>query len=688
MNIRYLLLATTGFVVFHPVTAQSLIPISPGIMESIIESVGSQVNESADYEELFNEIEYLQRYPINLNKAEKEELQKLPFLTDFQITSLFEYREENGSLLSIYELQLIYGFTSEVISMMLPYVIVTDQEQVADFRLNEIKSRSNHEVVLRTQRVMEKALGYSVFDSATGNMRYPGNPWLINARYGFEFKNQLRAGLTVEKDPGEDFFKGSNRNGFDFNSAFVMINDVRPLKSAILGDYRLAFGQGLTLWSGAAPGKSSLPMNIVKRQDAVKAFTSADENNFFRGVAAAITWGRFTFTGFYSSKKRDANITDSLAPDRICFSSFQENGYHRTLSERADEKSVREQVFGGNLIFRNNFIKLGSTLVRYQFDKYMEAGNDLKDINGFEGNNLLNWGIDYSLTLNNIQLFGETSFGNHYWATLNGTLLHINKFVSFSLLYRNYGAGYFSLHSAAFSEGSSDSNEEAIYAGLVIHPAAKWKISGYADFYRFPWLKFKLSSPASGSDYLLQVDYSPKSYVDMYFRLKYESDPEDELPDSQIIPEISEIQHTGIRYHISYRISEKVSMQNRLEIISVKPETTGASKGILLYQDVEYRVKKIPVVIDFRIAWFNTGSYNSRIYAYEHDMAAGFSFSPLYNEGYRSYVMFRYDITRQISCRIRLSQTNFFGNTTIGSGFDAIDANTRSDIKFQLSARF
>jgi hypothetical protein len=687
MKIRYLLIAAAGFVLCYPATAQPVIPDPFTMKESLMESILSMGSETSDYETILNELEYLQKNPLDVNKVQKEELQKLPFLTDFQITSLLEYREENGALLSIYELQLIYGFTDEVIGMILPYVKVSDQEQTRDFRLSEISKQGNHEVVLRTQRVIEKARGYSVFDSVAGDMHYPGNPWLINARYGFEFKDHLRAGLTVEKDPGEDFFKGSNRKGFDFNSAFVMVNEAGPIRSAIIGDYRLAFGQGLTLWSGASPGKSSLVMSIVKRQDAIKAFTSADENNFFRGLAACATWGKCTFTGFYSSKLRDANITDSLTSGRILFSSFQESGYHRTLSETADEKSVREEVYGGNLVFRNNFIKLGSTLVHYQFNKFMEAGNNPKDIYDFSGNNLLNWGIDYSISLKKIQLFGETSYGNHYWATMNGALFNVNKYASFSLLYRNYGAGYFSLHSAAFSEGSSDSNEEAIYAGLVIHPAAKWKISGYADFYRFPWLKYGVSAPASGSDYLVQVDYSQNKNIGMYFRLKYKSKPEDDLPDSQLMPEISEIQHTGIRYHINYRLNDKLSMQNRLEIIKVNPGSSGTSHGFLLYHDIEYKIKKIPVTIDFRLAWFNTGSYESRIYAYEQDMSTGFSFSPLYDEGYRTYLMARYDF-RTMSCRIRIAQTNFYNKTSIGSGPDEIKGRTRSDIKLQLIARF
>jgi hypothetical protein len=543
-------------------------------------------------------------------------------------------------------------------------------------------------VIFRTQRVLEKARGYNDYDSLAGSMHYPGSPWLYNLRYGFEWADKLQAGITLEKDPGESLFKSSNRSGFDFYSAHIMMHDIGAVKSVIAGDYRLAVGQGLTLWNGASPGKSSLPLNIAKHQDAIKAFSSNDENNFFRGVAAGAAWGKFTFMGFLSSKKRDANITDTLETGHVCFSSFQESGYHRTLSEIADEKSVRETAIGSHIFFRSNNFKIGSTLVSYQFDKYLETGEDLKDIHDFSGNHLLNWGIDYSIVLKRIQCFGETSYGNHYWATLNGMLLNVNKYASFSMLYRYFGTGYYSLHSSSFSEGSSDSNEEGFYVGMVFHPAAKLKISGYADFYRFPWLKSGLSAPASGSDFLLQVDYTPVKQVGMMLRLKAETDPEDELSDSQIIPDIAESQHTGVRYHISYSLSRKLLMQNRFEWAYVRTSSSEASQGALLYHDIEYRPDKIPLVLDFRLAWFNTGSYASRIYAYEQDMSSGFSFSPLHDNGCRAYLMVRYDISEQMLCRLRWSGTFYFDRQQISTGYDEIQSSSRNDLKLQLSLRF
>jgi hypothetical protein len=255
------------------------------------------------------------------------------------------------------------------------------------------------------------------------------------------------------------------------------------------------------------------------------------------------------------------------------------------------------------------------------------------------------------------------------------------------MVYRYFDKGFFSLHSDAFSESSANNNEEAVYAGAVIHPLRKLKISAYADFYRFPWLKYGLGAPSSGSDYLVQAEYSIDRKVEMYGRLKYELYPVDEPGDTLIIREIIHQQRAGYRYHISYRLTERLSMQNRLEYVYVKSEGQDVSRGYLIYQDIEYRFRSLPAGIELRLAWFNTNDYNSRIYAYEQDLSSGYSFSPLYNRGYRTYLMLRYDIAPDLLLRFRVARTGFSGEDTVGSGYDAIEGNARTEVKLQLTAR-
>ena len=101
--------------------------------------------------------------------------------------------------------------------------------------------------------------------------------------------------LTAEKDRGEEFFTGSNKQGFDFYSAHLFIKDYnRTIKAIAIGDYAVSFGQGLILYSGFGAGKSSYVMNIKRTvPGCCGTYTSVNESNFQRGLptwASANTW--------------------------------------------------------------------------------------------------------------------------------------------------------------------------------------------------------------------------------------------------------------------------------------------------------------------------------------------------------------------------------------------------------------
>jgi hypothetical protein len=201
-------------------------------------------------------------------------------------------------------------------------------------------------------------------------------------------------------------------------------------------------------------------------------------------------------------------------------------------------------------------------------------------------------------------------------------------------------------------------------------------------------LRYRVNAPSSGSDYLFQVDYAAGKKTNMFFRMHYEENPENEDATSNVIPGVISVKRTGLRYHISWEFNSKLKFQDRIEAIWVKSDQAEPDKGIMIYQDVECRPFPVPVSLSFRIAWFNTGSYDSRIYAYEQDLSSGFSFAPLFMSGYRTYLMIRYDISNALSCRLRISQINYVGSETISTGLDKLEGSTRSDVKLQLTARF
>jgi hypothetical protein len=65
-----------------------------------------------------------------------------------------------------------------------------------------------------------------------------------------------------------------------------------------------------------------------------------------------------------------------------------------------------------------------------------------------------------------------------------------------------------------------------------------------------------------------------------------------------------------------------------------------------------------------------------------------FSIPPFSGKGFRYYLNFNFDINKIFSIYFRFAQTQYKDVNTIGTGNDAIDGKARSEIKFQLIARW
>jgi hypothetical protein len=261
------------------------------VVEDLIEKIARETEEELDYQTLFQDIYNYLENPLNLNTAGTSELEKLHLLTDFQILSLQNYIRENGPLLSIYELPLVYGF-SEMLARTLEPLVVTEPP---GRDLPAGKRKSSHQLLMRVSSVLEEQEGYKeTTDSALAanpNSRYLGNRLRIMTKYRYRLGNKLMIGYNGDKDAGEPIFSGENKKGFDFNSAYVQVNDVWKFKNILAGDYQVKSGQGLSLWSGLAFGKSPDIINIRKKGNVLNPYTSVDENRFLRGLSACMELG-------------------------------------------------------------------------------------------------------------------------------------------------------------------------------------------------------------------------------------------------------------------------------------------------------------------------------------------------------------------------------------------------------------
>ena len=651
-------------------------------IEKLIEEVASNTDDELDYTTIYEDLTQFYNDPLNLNSASKEDLDKLLVLNDFQINSLINYRTKFGSLLSLYELQLVYGFDVDDIKRIAPFVTVEAVKTKSKLNLSRVLNYGSNQLFLKSQRVIEEQNGYMP-DTKNG---YLGSPYKIYTRYKFEYKNQISAGFTAENDPGEVFYNDSIK-GFDYYTAHLQINDIGIFKTICLGDYQVGFGQGLVINSGMAYSKSSYVMNIKKKGQGIKKYSSADENLFMRGAGTTLNYKNLDFSAFYSTKKIDASVSiiDTISEEVINVSSFQNTGYHRTISEFADKHTIRENVMGGNLTYNREKYKIGLTYINYFFDA--ELSKDLKPYQTFDfvGNRNSNLGFDYQFVLKGINFFGEIAASeNNAIAYLNGAVMYIAPQVSVSVLHRNFSRDYQSYYGKAFSESSSTSNEKGFYIGAEILPYQKFKISAYIDTYKFSWLKFGINAPSQGVDYFAQLDYSMSRNVQMYVKFKNEIKSENSPLDSLGLKNLTDVSNTNVRYHISYQLTKTITMKDRIEFKFYNNKLNTNDKGYLIYHDIILKPLKIPLSISFRYAMFETDSYDTRIYAYENDILYAFSIPAYYSKGTRTYITLKYTLTNGLDIWFNYGQFFYSNKDVVSSGLSEIQGNRKSEVKLQL----
>jgi len=678
-------------------------------------------NEEADYTNLLDALNYYKEHPINLNKASREDLQELQLLSDIEINKLLRHIDKNGKLITIYELQGIAGFDILTIQKILPYVRVNDNFNSSHFTLKEMFKNGQNTILFRYGRILEQQTGFTDIDSASlfksQNSRYIGSPDKLYLRYRFNYGTNVSWGITAEKDQGELFFKKNQRfnydwynqglnanssmvnplgsytkpqSGFDFYSAHLFVKNIRFVKAIAIGDYQATFGQGLTMWSGLAFGKSADVMNVKKSAIGLRPYTSVDENRFLRGAATTVAIKRFEATAFVSRKQVDANVSDTLETGEIStISSLQETGYHSTLGEIADKHTITQTIYGGNISYKGKRLTVGVTGVNYELSTdYTRA---LSTYNQFEFSSRqnANVGIDYNFVYKNFNFFGEQSMSqNGGLAFLNGAFVSLDPRLSLTMLYRNYQKNYQSMLSNGFAENTMAANEKGFFVGINAKPFKKISLSAYYDRFEFPWLKYQVNAPSTGNDYLAQINYTPSKKFDVYLRVrsrnKFKSTSIDDDIDF-IVP----LKQTNYRLNLSYSILPSLKLKNRVELIDYKLDNNKTQKGYVVYQDISYSKLGVPFSVTLRYALFQTDDYNSRVYAYENDMPGAYSIPAYYYKGSRFYVLLDYNVTRNIELWIRYSQTVYDNRKTISEGsLTEIQGNTRSEIKVQIRFKF
>jgi hypothetical protein len=686
---------------------QKYTPAGPVMNEERIQNIEIQSeysgSEDADYSALVEQLSYYSAHPLRINTAKKEELEALGLLNEMQINNLLDHIRNNGKLLSFYELQSIDGFELRTLRNLFPFVTV-DDEPGGPIK-KQFLTTGNNSLNFRYARILEQQKGFSPIDSLTlrkkPNSRFVGTPSRLFANYRFTFQNLISWGITGKKDEGEDFFRGSQRKGFDFYSAHLFFHSSHFLKTVVAGDYAVGFGQGLISWSGISFSKTADATQIKKTATGLRPYTSTNENSYLRGIGTTIGWNRLELTGFLSRKKMDASVSDtSLSGQILRVRTLQTSGLHATPSELYGRKVLQQTVEGGNISYVSQRFRTGISFMHTLFDAALMPKPELYNTFEFRGKELNNAGADYNLVFRNMNTFGEFALSSDGTpslrkpasAFLQGMIIALDPKLSFSILYRNYQRDYHSFYANAFSSssGSKVANEQGCYMGVVVNLTNKVTLSSFYDCFTIPWLRYRVNAPSIGNDCFIKLIYAPNKRTEIYLHMRSVEKSSD--PPAGGTEEINypvPARQTNYRIHISSLISPGLQLRSRVEFI-VSTDSTGASeKGFLMAQDLLIQKPGSSYSYTFRYVLFDTPSGNTRIYAFEHTVPGAFSIPSYSYRGSRVNVLFRCKINRNLEFWASCSRTFYDNRQVISPGtLNEIQGQHKTELTLQLKWKF
>jgi hypothetical protein len=640
-------------------------------------------DEDLNYEELYENLVMLLAHPLDINRATAEQLRFLNLLTEAQVQQLLRYRQEYGPLLSLYELQQIEGFDRTTWERISPFVYVRPPGSATSL----LAAPGNSYAIWRYTRTLQRKDGFT--ENVSNDQRFRGSGDAVYFRFRSAVTGQYSLGITAEKDAGEQLrWKPAQQHyGMDFISPhFQLINRGR-LKNLIIGHYQAQVGQGLVLGGNFGFGKGGETVTTARRSNlGFMPYTSVNETGYLNGIATAVAiTENLTLSPFYSHTWRDGSLAADSA-EQTFVTSFRYTGLHRNAGELNLRKTISEQQYGAVVRYQHRQLDAGLVMHTLQFNTPLEPARYPYNQFAFRGASVTNTGFFLNYTFRNFAFFSEVAQSiGHGHGFVAGLLGSFSPNLEVAWLVRHFQPNFHSFYANAFAESSRAQNEQGIYYGWKYRLHKTLTFSGYADFFRFPWLRYRSYAPGAGHEWLLRLTYQPTRTIRLTAQHRQESKPRNEsTAEGNLYPTSQGVKHNTWLI-ADYSVTSYLRMRTRAQFsrYQINNRTT---RGMIMMQDLIYEHNRFSLTA--RYALFDTDDYDNRQYVFENDVWLAYTFPAWQDKGIRSYLLLEYKFSRAFTLWLRMAHTTYINRTAIGSGPDRISGPERSDIRLQLRLRF
>lgn len=637
----------------------------------------------------YEELQEIINNPININSATKEELEKLPFLSDKIIENILYYVYKYGPLKTYKELMLIEDINRRVYKYMMPFICIKDTDNKEyRFSFKDVLKYGKSELLTRVDIPLYTKKGYTNYTkeeiSNNPNCRYLGYRYFHNFRYSYRYKNNFIIGLTAESDAGEPFFSNPNTKGYDYYSPYLFIRDYNKINRLVIGNYRASYGYGLVINLNSYFGKNSMIYNLNYSFNGLNKHSSTNEYDFLTGVGISYNlFKNVDIDAFCSYRKMDGIV------DNMFITSIKGDGFHRLKRDFLKKNCFTNKLVGSHLCYNSKYSKFGVTAVYNVFNNMLKSRSNYYNLYYPKGKMFYNIGVDYKLFLGKFTVYGETAVDkNMNISTINFVDYNITNNTSISVMNRYYDYRYQSLYAQSISEIGRVQNETAFCIGLKTSAINNFDIKCYCDIFYFPWKKYLVNkSGTNGIDAFIYLCYSPSYELDMLIKYRYKNREKNYSKESSSTKVISYNEHK-LSCQLNYGLSDGFTSKTLLIGTAYNYKSEPFSTGLLISESIMYKFKSIPLRVDLTASWFNTDDYFTRISFYEKDVLYAFSLPSLFYKGYRGAFNISFSPLRNLTFYTKFSSTLYTNRETIGTGLEEINSNHKSDIHLLLRYKF
>ena len=647
-----------------------------GNFQQVIESIVNQKDESIDYSDAIANLTDIHKNPIKINSTSKEELEQLFFLTDEQIENILYSHYMSGDYTTPYQLQRVDGLDSLTISKMIPFIDFDESKKKRDYKITT-------QTLMRATSILETPEGYK--SKNTEPPAYNGDKIHSLLRFNGMDNRKNDVGLVVEKDAGEPWIDKNSKTP-DYLSGYILTQNKGILRSLLIGDYNLSFGQGLVSGQGMMVGKSGEVLNINSSYRGIKKHSSSTENGYYRGLATTIGTSHQNITLFGSHRLLDAKILIDTILSNNEITTLYSTGLHRTDNEIATKNQLTEITFGAaaKQTFSKSAIEIGA--ISYRFDQPFSPQTELYQLFSQKPQHGQNYFANYHGYITaNFHTFCEVAISEQAKkAITGGCIIKASSSVKLAVQMRSFEKGYFAPRMKAFAESATASGETGIYLGAQIQPWKRGEIATYLDVFKFDWLRYMADAPTNGYEWMIQYRQMLGSTSTIEFKTKENSKQTNYQNVTTRTNQLKEIKSSSYRILLNYAPTENLVLTSRIDFSKTKLPINSESDGVVVSQDFKFTTINKKIAITARGSVFDTDGYESRIYLYEPDLLYSYTSQMFMGRGLRIFTNCSIRISKKITISGRISRTIYQEVESISSGNDEIIGNHKTEAKIQL----